>query len=293
MFAACDFKCGSLLLSESPVCVSVKPGLRSFVCCACLRFQELSDEAPPFAVRCAECPSHFCCPQCRDVFFAEQRHDESPLCALWDAFIEARPVWKTWPADLVLQLLNVLALLHNTDARDAVLQLTRIAPSVVDTETNDMLHDIACVLCDAVGLEQPQRELFMDLIAIEEANCFGLFEMTPGGCIYFGRALYVKASRFNHSCDANVARVRIGRVMHFIATRDIRQGEELFIRYVAPLQQNKREALQKSYGFTCQCGKCDEDENSSEVCEICSAETVGKLCAFHNASEIIEKATVE
>jgi hypothetical protein len=68
------------------------------------------------------------------------------------------------------------------------------------------------------------------------SNCFGLDtpmlegefnELGEADVNFLGRAVYVEGSFFNHSCDANVARVRDGRRLLFVAKRDVQPGEEL------------------------------------------------------------------
>ncbi|KAI0446400.1 hypothetical protein F4803DRAFT_568418 [Xylaria telfairii] len=77
-------------------------------------------------------------------------------------------------------------------------------------------------------------------------------------------ALYLLASRFNHSCDPNVVyenELVIGRWVGR-ASRNIAEGEQLFIAYLAihaPVAQ--RQAKSQQWGFNCACDKCLEKKD--------------------------------
>ncbi|RWA07128.1 hypothetical protein EKO27_g7985 [Xylaria grammica] len=86
-------------------------------------------------------------------------------------------------------------------------------------------------------------------------NCNG-FDMLQGGS-----ALFLDASRFNHSCDPNLwydvdtmDNRWVGR-----ANRKINEGEEIFVSYIP--ENRTRDVRQKSlkgWGFDCTCPKCSE-----------------------------------
>lgn len=103
--------------------------------------------------------------------------------------------------------------------------------------------------CDETGV--------LELVGKVESNSFGLWSSSG---VPFGRALVPLASYFNHSCDRNCAveqDTAFGH-MRFRATRDIRKGEELTIRYAgAGVPVSRRtELLQEGYYFTCMCALC-------------------------------------
>lgn len=75
--------------------------------------------------------------------------------------------------------------------------------------------------------------------------------------------LYAVASLFNHSCSPNVA-VKSpsfsGHEQTFVATRDIKQGEELFVSYHDESDvKSRRRYLHKSYYFWCKCPRCTKE----------------------------------
>lgn len=78
-------------------------------------------------------------------------------------------------------------------------------------------------------------------------------------------------ARLNHSCDPNLEIKDLGPlpVVQLIATRDIRQGEELSICYLSEesIQRDecqRNERLQSRYLFTCQCPRCLQERPSQE-----------------------------
>lgn len=96
-------------------------------------------------------------------------------------------------------------------------------------------------------------------IAAASHNSFGIRD--EDGEEYMGYALYPTASYFNHSCDANVAKVRVGREWIFTAKRDIAAGEECCITYLGgdedELSVDERRArTREHWGFECGCGRC-------------------------------------
>lgn len=82
-----------------------------------------------------------------------------------------------------------------------------------------------------------------------------------------GSAVYVLASMLNHSCIPNVG-VGFPRNTHEIrltAERDIPRHEQLSVSYIdsdAPVAERQR-ILEFSYGFRCECEKCQEEMASS------------------------------
>ena len=86
--------------------------------------------------------------------------------------------------------------------------------------------------------------------------------------------MYALCCKMNHSCAPNVIVMYKTRgwgskhplVAYAIALKDIQQGEQLCISYIAndaPLEKRQKEL--QHYGFTCKCSKCLEEmqQNSS------------------------------
>ena len=91
------------------------------------------------------------------------------------------------------------------------------------------------------------------------SNSFGIWELpvTPDS-EHLGSAMYPSASYFNHSCEPNIAKVRRGRVVSFVTSREIQPEEELCISYGHTERQvaERRQLLRDWWGFDCDCRKC-------------------------------------
>jgi SET and MYND domain-containing protein len=91
------------------------------------------------------------------------------------------------------------------------------------------------------------------------SNSFGIWEQPVGpDSENLGSAMYPSASYFNHACDSNVRKDRQERSIAFIASRDIREGEEICITYGdTDLDvMERRGNLKEWWGFTCTCPRC-------------------------------------
>lgn len=127
-------------------------------------------------------------------------------------------------------------------------------------------------------LENVNHALFRSIFFREKSNSFGLWEMSKTGengmndgvsddLELLGWGIYPSAVYFNHSCDANVLKVRDGRQMKFIARRMIEKGEEACISYgnVGEELDARRSRLLEHYNFLCQCTRCLEDDKFREI----------------------------
>ena len=64
---------------------------------------------------------------------------------------------------------------------------------------------------------------------------------------------------FNHSCNPNTCLWTINDMALMVAQRDIKQGEEIFISYISPMNNKQvRRAHLLKYGFKCECPRCQE-----------------------------------
>ena len=92
-------------------------------------------------------------------------------------------------------------------------------------------------------------------------NAFGIRAGSEDGEEYMGYALYPSASYFNHSCDPNLMKRRLGSTWEFMAARDIRDGEECCITYLGGDEKElsvvrRRSRLKEVWGFGCMCERC-------------------------------------
>jgi SET domain-containing protein len=70
--------------------------------------------------------------------------------------------------------------------------------------------------------------------------------------------MYPSASYFNHSCDPNIAKVRQGRTVLFVTSKEVQAGDELCISYghtERPVEERRR-VLRDWWGFSCNCSRC-------------------------------------
>lgn len=64
---------------------------------------------------------------------------------------------------------------------------------------------------------------------------------------------------FNHSCDPNTVLWTLNDMALMLAQRDIKEGEEIFISYISPMNNKAvRRAYLLKYGFKCECPRCQE-----------------------------------
>ncbi|ORX55161.1 SET domain-containing protein [Hesseltinella vesiculosa] len=119
------------------------------------------------------------------------------------------------------------------------------------------------------------HKLFRAIYFREMANGFGLWEQPTSGSSddnceedkvtddleLLGYGIYPSAVYFNHSCDANVTKVRHGHLMYFYAKQPISKGEEACISYgnvQAPVQERQQRLLYH-YHFLCACRRCAQE----------------------------------
>ena len=88
----------------------------------------------------------------------------------------------------------------------------------------------------------------------------------------YPKGVYLKMSRFNHSCRSNVDHFwnTATETRDLMVMREIKKGEEITLNY-RPADQNTKEVrqgiLKESFNFFCSCEVCDitEDEIQKEV----------------------------
>ncbi|ORY99923.1 hypothetical protein BCR43DRAFT_484552 [Syncephalastrum racemosum] len=100
----------------------------------------------------------------------------------------------------------------------------------------------------------------------EMSNSFGLWEGTGEQGVtddqeLLGWGIYPSAVYFNHSCEPNVIKLRRGRYLQFVTTRDIQAGEEACIAYgsVEDPTTERRKRLLEHYHFWCTCTRCNRE----------------------------------
>jgi hypothetical protein len=94
------------------------------------------------------------------------------------------------------------------------------------------------------------------------SNSFGIWELPiMPDSENLGSAMYPSASYFNHSCEPNVLKLRQGRIISFVTSRDIQEGEELCISYGDTNREveERRKMLKDWWGFNCDCIRCKRE----------------------------------
>jgi len=108
----------------------------------------------------------------------------------------------------------------------------------------------------------------LQIMAILETNSFGIPK--PGSWEIGESAIFVNASRMNHSCMPNVFfcwNHNINKLtVH--AMKDIAAGEEILANYVniCAYKDHRHESL-RPYGFTCDCKACDLSTDHGKTSE--------------------------
>ncbi|BGP10157.1 hypothetical protein JCM10049v2_006040 [Rhodotorula toruloides] len=69
-------------------------------------------------------------------------------------------------------------------------------------------------------------------------------------------SLFLGASLFNHSCSPNARWSPLRNVMVIRSRTSIRQGDEVFLSYVAPLDSRRPQILQSHFPAGCKCSLC-------------------------------------
>jgi hypothetical protein len=115
------------------------------------------------------------------------------------------------------QVLDLQSAVYD-DEIDLATEVTQIVPFLMQNLPSDLRH-----LVESTAYPFLSRHL---------SNSFGIWELpiTPDS-ENLGSAMYPSASYFNHSCDPNVMKVRLGREVLFITCRDVQAAEELCISY--------------------------------------------------------------
>lgn len=277
VFAELRIPVGTVVLSEECVAFGGVVRFNDYCCRWCWTLDATNPN--PLNVVCPGCAVRYCSHKCREV---DALHGQA--CDALAAMRSTRPAWgrRISPEDAAFLQLMLPVLCGSPERRQALLSLSA-AGQRVDDNVGEILWGLADAFCESSDVE---RDEFERLAAVERTNCVSIGALTPLGVLSVGRAVFLGGSRFNHACRPNVVRVAEGRRMHFITSRNVEAGEELCVSYVPPRAEQKRETLQKDYGFVCKCGHCDDDE-PSDACDECGGETLRSLCVHHHRLQIL------
>lgn len=102
------------------------------------------------------------------------------------------------------------------------------------------------------------------MVQADNHNAFGIRGGGEDGEEYMGYGVYPCASYFNHSCEPNLKKRRVGRSWEFRAACDIAIGEECCISYLGGDEKDlslveRQGRLGEVWGFACRCGRCTRE----------------------------------
>jgi hypothetical protein len=285
---------GTVLLEEEPVAWAVCPDLAPRLCRGCCAVADACFEHTSLCLGCRA--AYYCSVACRA---ADAARHASTECRVLGAYYALRHQWaEEMGSDDETFLLCLLGLVTAPEAQRAAVGRLMGLPG--EDPSLEGLREAASLVLSACGLAAllPEPAAWAALCAAEQCNAFGLFDAAPESHLHcFGRAVFVAASRFNHSCAPSVARVRRGRRLLFAATRDVAAGEEAAVTYVSlgVSRDDRRAELLGSYGFACDCVRCRAEEESKEdsgqqwVCDACGGEQLLGRCVHHSRAELLEQ----
>ncbi|ROV88884.1 hypothetical protein VSDG_08905 [Cytospora chrysosperma] len=131
--------------------------------------------------------------------------------------------------------------------------------SELERDIRAYLH-LVCILPEPL-LPLAIPETLRTVKTREVHNSFGIRSLEDEGSEFFGFGVWPSASYFNHSCDPNVTKNRVGRTWVFTATADVTAGDELSISYLGGDESlsrpDRQERLKKVWGFECACPRCN------------------------------------
>jgi hypothetical protein len=117
-------------------------------------------------------------------------------------------------------------------------------------------------------------EKCLELARRDSWNSFGIRSLDDGGDEFFGFGVWPAASFFNHSCAPNLRKTRLGRTWQFWTDGEVEMDGELSISYLGGEEKDlglleRRRRLMATWGFTCACEKCRNEEEMGESVEDC------------------------
>jgi SET and MYND domain-containing protein len=193
------------------------------------------------------------------------KREKKELARLLAASVDAG----LFSADVVSFQLNAVLSRHLDPAQwPATLALeedTRPYSSTTDLERHIASYYFLSLMLPDELAQVASAEMLSTVKGREVRNSFGIRSLDDGGCEFFGWGVWPSASYFNHNCDPNTDKERVGRTWVFKAKRDISAGEEICISYLGRdmsiLREERNALLKKTWGFECICQRCRGEDN--------------------------------
>ncbi|GAA5952322.1 hypothetical protein JCM3765_001942 [Sporobolomyces pararoseus] len=115
----------------------------------------------------------------------------------------------------------------------------------------------------------------------------GIFRTNAMDCTDGNTAVFLVASRLNHSCQPTLVRTWVEEEgkEYFVTVRDVAEGEELTMSYVDSYnpKAERRSRLLQDYDFLCHCPSCSLPPSESERLDKVGAEIQAKFKILTNA----------
>jgi SET and MYND domain-containing protein len=179
-----------------------------------------------------------------------------------------------YPDTLAFLLSGILTLSREKNSRDWASVLELVADATPYTSPQDLAKNIRSYLhllsvLPTALLPHVTPETCFTLVSRDSHNSFGIRSLDDNGSEMFGFGIWPIASYFNHSCEPNVGKKRVGRGWEFWAAWDIEEGEELCISYMGGEEcelnlGERRRRSEEVWGFVCACTKCMAEEDELE-----------------------------
>lgn len=194
----------------------------------------------------------------------QQRRSKKGLSRLVAASVEAG----RFSADVVSFQLNAVLARHMEPGQwPAILALEEDSQpysSATDLERHIASYYFLALVLPENLAQIASAEMLGTFKGREVRNSFGIRSLDDEGSEFFGWGVWPSASYFNHNCDPNTDKERVGRTWVFRAKRDIAANEEICISYLGKdmsiLREERSALLKKTWGFDCICQRCKGDD---------------------------------
>jgi hypothetical protein len=149
--------------------------------------------------------------------------------------------------------------LDNTEDWESLLQLHHPSQDTASSPEKIILQ-VSGQAIDYLKAQKPEDSI-IDWETLEKIMLIWACNSFEGG------RLYPQISRVNHDCNPNAVIQPLEEAQRLVAATDIAEGEEISISYLGLLlyaeTSVRRERLQQSKFFECQCPRCSSDEDKA------------------------------
>lgn len=132
----------------------------------------------------------------------------------------------------------------------------------LQSSCNSYLHLVSILPLEL--LPSVTSELCRVMVQADNHNAFGIRAGGEDSEEYMGYGVYPSASYFNHSCEPNLRKQRVGRQWQFTAGQDISVDEQCCISYLGGDEKDmnfsdRQRRLKDAWGFDCSCDRCTNE----------------------------------